>query len=227
MHSHLGEGFCLDLAINRNRAKLWGVRFSAITDCYALRFILSYDGPNPVILRLQMRLMLWAMDLYHRIARFLFSPDNFSRLGVDLHFDEMSRQYMSKTVELRNFYPPVSGVMHPENMTGYRAPRVRSDLPQDDPTGPVTSDAPSSVDPAIAPLLTSIIMDRSGGYEFCLQVVPIVTGYLSTKEQLTLRHVPLCNHEIPVYVAEVTAFSFAVYGFNSGHFIAHCGPSPF
>ena len=79
----------------------------------------------------------------------------------------------------------------------------------------MTLDAPSSVDPAIASLLTFIIMDRSGGYEFCLQVVPIVTGYLSTKDQLTLGHVPLYNHEIPVYAAEVTAFSSAVYGFNS------------
>ena len=65
LHLHLCEGFCLDWAITRNHAKLWGVRFSAITDCYALRFILSYDGPNPVILCLQMRLMLWAMDRYH------------------------------------------------------------------------------------------------------------------------------------------------------------------
>ena len=134
---------------------------------------------------------------------------------------------MSKTVELRNLYPPVYGVMRPENMPGYRAPRVHSDLQQDDPTGPVTSDAPSSVDLAIVPLLTSIMMDRSGGHEFCLQVVPIVTGYLSTKEQLTLRHVPLYNHEIPVYAAEVTAFSFAIYGFNSGHFVVHRGSSPF
>ena len=50
LHSHLGEGFCLDWAINHNRAKLWGCRFTAITDCYGLRFILTYDGANPVIL---------------------------------------------------------------------------------------------------------------------------------------------------------------------------------
>ena len=100
---------------------------------------------------------MWAIDLYHLIARFLFSPDIVSRLRIELHFDEMLRQYMSKTVELQNLYPPVSGVMRPENMPGYRAPRVHSNLPQDNPTGPVTSDAPSSVDPAIAPLLTSFI----------------------------------------------------------------------
>ena len=66
LHSHLNEGFGLDWSTNSNRYKLWARRFTAITDCYALRFILSYEGPNPVILRLQMRLMLWAMDLYHK-----------------------------------------------------------------------------------------------------------------------------------------------------------------
>ena len=79
LHSHLGEGFSLDWAINYNRAKLWSVRFAATTDCYALRFILSYDGPNPVILRLQMILMVfWAMDLYHTtgMATFYFTQIN-------------------------------------------------------------------------------------------------------------------------------------------------------
>ena len=141
LHSHPGEGFALDWAINRNRAQLWGVRFTAITDCYGLRFILSYDGPNPVILRLQMRLMLWAMDLHHRSARFLFSPDYLSRLGADLCFDEMSRLYLSKTSEIRRMYAPVSGAMRPENMPGYRQPTIRTDLPVDEPVSPVTTAA--------------------------------------------------------------------------------------
>ena len=68
LHSHLQEGFGLDWSANSNRDKLYARRFTGITDCYALRFILSYEGPNPVILRLQMRLMLWAMDLYHSNA---------------------------------------------------------------------------------------------------------------------------------------------------------------
>ena len=54
LHSHLGEAFDLDWALHKNRAKLWGIRFTALTDCMALRFIISYDGPNPVLLRLQM-----------------------------------------------------------------------------------------------------------------------------------------------------------------------------
>ena len=227
LHSHLGEGFCLDWAINRNRAKLWGIRFTAITDCYGLRFILSYDGPNPVILRLQMRLMLWSMDLHHRVAKFLLSPDYFSRLGADLHFDEMSRLYLSKTVEIRRLYPPISGTMRAENMSGYRAPRIRSDLAADASAAPGTTGAAALAGPAIAPILTSINLGRSGGHEYCLETVPIVTGYLSAKEQTSLHHIPLYNHKIPVFAAEVVAFSFAVYGFNSGHFTTHRGDPPF
>ena len=79
-----------------------------ITDYYALHFILSYDGPNPVIMRLQMRMMLWAMDLYHRNRKYLFGPDDLSRLGADLYFN--------KTVDLRQLYPPVTGHMEPKNV---------------------------------------------------------------------------------------------------------------
>ena len=51
--------------IQKNRTKVRGIRFIAFTDCFALQFILSYDGPNPVFLRLQMQFQLWAIDLYH------------------------------------------------------------------------------------------------------------------------------------------------------------------
>jgi hypothetical protein len=54
LHSLFGEGFTLGWWIRKNRAKLWGVCFIAITDCCGSRFILSHDGSNAVILRLQM-----------------------------------------------------------------------------------------------------------------------------------------------------------------------------
>jgi hypothetical protein len=178
-------------------------------------------------LNLQMRLMLWAMDLHHRSAKFLFSPDYLSRLGADLRFDEMSRLYLAKTTDIRKMYPPVSGAMRPENMPGYREPKIHTDLASDDPAAPGTTAASCWVDPAIAPLLTSITVGRSNGHEFCLQVIPILTGHLSSVEQKSLRHVSLYNHEIPVFAAEITAFLFAVYGFNSGHFTTHRGAAPF
>jgi hypothetical protein len=35
-------------------------------DCYAAKFVLSYDGANPAILRLQMHLMCWDVDIVHQ-----------------------------------------------------------------------------------------------------------------------------------------------------------------
>ena len=70
LHSYLGELFAGDWAINKCRHMCWGMRFSWITDCYAVKFILTYDGGNPVILRQQMRFMGWDMDICHRSGRF-------------------------------------------------------------------------------------------------------------------------------------------------------------
>ena len=113
LHSHLGEGFTLDLEIYKNCSKLWGVRSNSITDRYGLFFILTYKGPNTVVLQMQMRLMLWAMDLYHRGAAYFVSPYYFSRLGVDLCFDEMMRLYLNNTIHICKLYPPTSGTMRP------------------------------------------------------------------------------------------------------------------
>jgi hypothetical protein len=44
LHSHLGEAFALDYAINKCRHMAFGQHFVCVTDCYALKFILSYDG---------------------------------------------------------------------------------------------------------------------------------------------------------------------------------------
>jgi hypothetical protein len=41
LHSHLGEGFAGDWAINKNRHMLFGTRFVWVTDCYAIQFIHS------------------------------------------------------------------------------------------------------------------------------------------------------------------------------------------
>ena len=57
LHSYLGEGFVGDWAMNKVRHMCFGSRFVWVTDCYAVKFILTYDGSNPAVLRLQMRLM--------------------------------------------------------------------------------------------------------------------------------------------------------------------------
>ena len=64
-HSHLGECFSGDWAINKCRHMCFGQRFTWTTDCHTVKSILSYDGRNPAILCLQMRFMCWDMDIEH------------------------------------------------------------------------------------------------------------------------------------------------------------------
>jgi hypothetical protein len=49
LHSHLGEGFSGDYAINKCCSYVFGQHFMWVTDCYAIKFILSYEGGNPAI----------------------------------------------------------------------------------------------------------------------------------------------------------------------------------
>ena len=127
LHSHLGEGFSGDYAINKCRQYVFGQIFVWMTDCYAIKFILSYKGGNHAILRLQMRLMCWDVDIVHRPDYELIDADYWSRLGVDLFFDPLFRKYLELGSTMRKSKPaPVDLPMRPENMPYYRGPRFPS-----------------------------------------------------------------------------------------------------
>ena len=68
--------------------------------------------------------------------------------------------------------------------------------------------------------MTSIMHESSGGHESCLQIVPILTGHLTEKEQDSMKHVSMHNQDVTVFAAELTSFSFVIYGFNSRHFLS-------
>jgi hypothetical protein len=147
LHSHLGECFASDWAINKNRHMLFGHRFVWVTDCYAAHFILLYDGNNPAVLQLQMRLMCWDVDMVHRNDTHLTDADYWSRLGTDICFDPLFKSYLDFDRGLCARCPaPTSIPMKPENMPYYRGPRIATKdapLDSDGPTAP-----PSSADKA-------------------------------------------------------------------------------
>jgi hypothetical protein len=89
LHSHLGEGFSGGYTINTCCTYVFGQRFVWVTVCYAIKFILSYEGGNPAILRLQMRLMWWDVDIVHRPDTELVDANYWSRLGVDIEFNPL------------------------------------------------------------------------------------------------------------------------------------------
>ena len=73
LHSHLGEGFAGDWAINKNLHYLFGSWFVWVMDCYAIRFILSYDG-NCSAHRLCVDLV-WAITHVIWSARHSYQPN--------------------------------------------------------------------------------------------------------------------------------------------------------
>jgi hypothetical protein len=125
LHSYLGEGFTGDWAINKIRHMCFGHRFVWVTDCYAVKFILLYDGSNPTILQLQMRLMCWDVNIVHRTNNFLVDADYWSRLNANLCYDPTFCKYLQFVSSFCTTHPPPTALpMKPENMPYYCRPRI-------------------------------------------------------------------------------------------------------
>jgi hypothetical protein len=112
---------------------LWSA-FVWVTDCYAAKFVLSYDGMNPTILRLQMRLKCWDVDIVHQPDVKLVDANYWSCIGVDIIYNPLLHDYMAYTMKTRVAHPPTTKLpMRPENMPYYHGPRVAQATP---PTAP-------------------------------------------------------------------------------------------
>jgi hypothetical protein len=214
LHSHLGEGFAGDYAINKCWQYLFAQRFVWVTDCYAIKFILSYEGGNIAILHLQMRLMCWDCDIVHRPESQLVDADYWSCLGVDLEYDPLFLEYLQKTCQLRRLSPPTTSLpMLPDNMPYNRSPRITTpNLAQ---SSSQESDAEAH---HINTLITNVASHDNQSYTH-LSNVPVRFGKLSTPpaSQDHQQH-KLYNSEIASYALNAILFSWAVYAFSNGHF---------
>jgi hypothetical protein len=86
---------------------------------------MSYEGANQAILRLQMRLMGWDVDIVHRRNEHLVDANYWSRLDADLCYDPSFRSYLHLVESLRAKNPaPTEIPMLPEHMPYYRGPRI-------------------------------------------------------------------------------------------------------
>ena len=207
LHSHLGECFAGDYGINKVCHYVFGQRFVWVTNCYAAKFILSYDGGNPAILRLQMRLMCWDVDIVHRPDTELVDADFWSRLGTDIEFDPLFRDYLLYVKDLRKSHPaPTDLPMRPENMPYYRGPRVQPVTPVE-----ATADAHHIQD-----LLTDIVMSTSDTGSRLVNV-PVRFGHVSSGSPPAQTRA-LLNSEFASYAFHAMHFSWAVYSFSNGHF---------
>ena len=85
---------------------------------------LVYEGSNPTIIRLQMRLMCWDVDIVYQPDTELVDSDYWSRIGVDFEYDPLYAQYLQQTRQLRKLHP-VTVPMMPENMPYYRGLQIQ------------------------------------------------------------------------------------------------------
>jgi hypothetical protein len=74
-------------------------------------------GANHTVLRLQMDLMCWNVDIIHQNDHFITDADYWLQLGAKLCFDPLFRAYLdlTHTLCLKN-PPPTSFPMKPEHM---------------------------------------------------------------------------------------------------------------
>ncbi len=131
LHSHLDKCFSGNWLINKCSHLCFEQQFTWVTDCHAIKFILSYEGKNPALLWLQMQFMCWDMDIEHRNDMYLADANYFFCLGSDLCYDPFLREYIERVWAICHIHPPpISLPIEPQNMPYYQGPW----LPQMPPT---------------------------------------------------------------------------------------------
>ncbi len=188
LHSHLGEVFSGDYAIIKCCHMAFGKRFVWVTACYALKFILSYDGRNPAILHLQMHFMCWDMIIKHRNNLCLTNANYFSQLGADLCFDPLLKDYVHQIQSIKCWSPsPTELPIAPEHQPYFRGPRLNllhKALAQESIQRPPTKDGTAAL---------------------------MAAGSNTSARSLY-------NSDLTRAAGMLTHFDWAVYDFNSGHF---------
>jgi hypothetical protein len=207
LHSHLGKGFAGNRAINKKCHYIFGTRFDWVTDCYPVRFILSYDRNNPAILWLQMRLMCWDVIIVHWNNTYLADADYWLCLGEDICFDPHFRDYLQFVQRLHTTYPaPTELPMLPQNIPYYRGLQV---------TTQPNSTHPDADATYCQTLLLSIVQGNSGGISH-LSYVPVRFGDFDTITPAGAH--ASTNQKNPCLAQQILRFSWAVYSFGGGHF---------
>ncbi len=192
--------------MNKCRHYLFGQQIVWVTNCYAIKFILSYDGANHGILWLQMRLIRWDINIVHRNDHYIMDADYWSHLGTNLCFDPLFKTYLiiTRMLCIKN-PPPTSFLMKPKNMPYYHRPRVIQ---------PNTTDTHSNANHSQA-IILMVMVDNCHG--LChLSNIPVKFDNFGGVTPSTSRS--LHNNEFPCYALQVLRFSWAVYSFQGGHF---------
>lgn len=77
-HSHPGEALAACFGALKNRHFLWGVIFTLMTDCRAMVWLMSYEGNNHAVKRLQFELLGFWFTIVNRPGGMLADANYFS-----------------------------------------------------------------------------------------------------------------------------------------------------
>ncbi len=202
LHPHFGKGFAGNWLINKCCHMLFGKQFVWATDFYGIKFILSYDGTNLAILRLQLRLMCWDVDIVHQNDKYLVDADYWSHLGTDLCFDPLFKKYLELTRSLCSLHPaPTSLSMLPENMPYYRGPHII----------PTQSSIDPSDDAHCQAIISTLLVNNC--HSLChLSNIPV--QFREFEKAIPSLACPANNNDVPCYPQQVLQFGWAVYSFH-------------
>jgi hypothetical protein len=198
LHSHLGECFAGNYAINKLQHYIFGQHFAWMTDCYAVKFLLSYKGSNPAILCPQMHLMCWDVNILHCPDSHLVNADNWSHLGAEIDFGPLFCDYLQYTMELQKSHSvPTDLLMRPKNMPYYRGPCFR---PQPEAANPNEA-------LHVQTLLTDILTLGCDENMF-LSNVPVCFGHILSRNcSNTTRSCTLLNSKFTSYAFQAMYFN--------------------
>ncbi len=203
LHSHLGDAFSGDYAINKCHHMAFGQRFVWVTDCYALKFILSYDGRNPAILRLQMHFMWWDMIIEHRNNVCITDADYFFWLGADLCFDPLLKDYVQHIQSIKRRSPaPTELPIAPEHQPYFHGPRLN--LPRKAPARESNQSPPAEE--------VTVGMQHLANQPVLFGTAALMAAGSNTSAR------SLYNSDLTRAAGMLVHFDWAVYGFNSKHF---------
>jgi hypothetical protein len=225
---YLGKAFCSDYTMNKFYHMCYGHHFVWITDCYAVKFVFSYNGANQTILHLPMRLMGWDVDIGYHCNKHLVDANYWSRMDCNLCYNASFRTYLRLVDNLRRDHPaPTEIPMKVEHIPYYQGPcfpNLQHSLDNHDDNVATTNaqdQAPAAdIYYAGALLLTCIVTSGKMGFTSLLNR-PIQFGTFSSANTPNIRPIlrVLYNSELPVIAYSVSHLPWAVYGFNLGHFV--------
>ena len=125
-HSHPGETLAANWGINKNRHFLWGAEFTLITDCHAMLWIMTYNGSNHAIKRLQLELSGYFFTIVHRPGRMMEDANYLSRLNANSTINPLLKDYINQSSSLLKESTPPEGEITKDNTPGRKKKKQRT-----------------------------------------------------------------------------------------------------